>query len=70
MERLGWHTALIVFDLKLVVSNMQPGCQGGGSPAVSRPFSCLLPADKPNQIHYENRRAWALVWESLPSGKS
>lgn len=50
MERLGWHTALIVFDLKLVVSNMQPGCQGGGSLAVSRPFSCLLPADKESPI--------------------
>lgn len=49
VERLCWQPTLIIFDLKLVVPNMQPGCQGGGSPAVSRPFSCLLQADKEAQ---------------------
>lgn len=46
MEGLSWEPTLIIFDLKLLVSNTQPGCLGSGSLAVSGPFSCLLPADK------------------------
>jgi len=55
MERPDWQPALIMLDLRLVVSNMQPGCQDCGSLYVPFP-ACCLPIRKANQIHDEKRR--------------